>query len=126
MNNIEAENAIEEIKEIVEKCVKCGMCKSFCPVFKEIREEQISPRGKAILLEKNIYNKIMFDCTFCKACEKTCPLGLKLCTAFRKARTVLNAGKKETKSNKEMIENIRKYNNPFGKAKGKKMKLYCC
>ena len=50
---IETDNATEEIKEIVEKCIKCGRCKNLCPVFKVMREEQYSPRGKAIILENN-------------------------------------------------------------------------
>ena len=44
---VESENAKEEIKDIIEKCVKCGMCKSLCPVFKIIREETTGPRGRA-------------------------------------------------------------------------------
>lgn len=126
MTTIEAENAKQEISEICEKCVKCGMCKSLCPVFKIIREETISPRGKAIILEKEIYDKIVYECSLCKACEEKCPLGLKLCDAFRKARKVLVENRRETKENKEMIRNIRQEGNPFGKLKGKAKKLYCC
>ena len=33
---IESENAREEIRDIVDKCVRCGFCKSLCPVFKAI------------------------------------------------------------------------------------------
>jgi len=123
---IEVENTIEEIREIIEKCVNCGMCKALCPVFKIIFEESYSPRGKAIMLQNNIFNKIIYECTLCKACELNCPLNLKLCDTFRKARKVLAESGKETKENKEMIENIRKYGNPFGKETRKKRKLYCC
>jgi len=123
--NIEAENAREEVEEIVEKCVRCGLCKSLCPVFKVIQEETVSPRGKAILLDNKIYDKIIYECSLCKACEQKCPLGLKLCTAFKKARFVLCEEGKETEENKEMIKNIREAGNPFGK-EVKKHKLYCC
>ena len=124
--SIEAENAKQEIDEIVEKCIKCGMCKSLCPVFKIIREETISPRGKAIILEKKIYDKIVYECSLCKACEEKCPLSIKLCDAFRKARKVLVESGRETKENKEMMKNVRKDGNPFGKITGKARKLYCC
>lgn len=125
--SVEAENAKEEVEEIIEKCVKCGMCKSLCPVFRIVREETISPRGKVLILEKDIYDKIVYECSLCKACEEKCPLNLKLCDAFRKARKVLVESGKETKENKEMIKNIRKDGNPFGKVSGKKIgKLYCC
>lgn len=123
---VEAENAKQEVEEIVEKCVKCGLCKSLCPVFKIIREETISPRGKAMILEKGVYDKIMYECSLCKACEEKCPAELKLCQAFKKARLVLVESGKETKENKEMIKNIRDFGNPFGKLQGKAKKLYCC
>jgi len=125
---IEAENLINEIQEILEPCVKCGMCKSLCPVFKILREEAFSPRGHAILLNDKIIEKIVFECNLCKACEERCPLNLKICDAIKKAREVLVLKGKELSQNKEMIENIRKTGNPFGSAKDldKKDKLYCC
>lgn len=121
----EADNAKQEVEEIIEKCVKCGLCKSLCPVFRIIREETISPRGRTILLDKKVYDKILYDCSLCKACESKCPLDLKLCSAFLKARVVLVESGKETKENKEMIKTIRQDGNPFGK-KIKKGKFYCC
>lgn len=124
--SIEAENMINEIKEIVDKCVECGMCKGLCPVFRQIREETISPRGKAMILKDKIYDKIVYKCTLCKACEEKCPLNLSLPHAFRKARSVLVEDGKETKENKEMIKNVREFGNPFGKEIKKNGKLYCC
>ncbi|MBU3913766.1 MAG: 4Fe-4S dicluster domain-containing protein [Nanoarchaeota archaeon] len=124
---VEAENAKEEIEEIVSNCIRCGMCKSLCPVFSIMREETVSPRGKAIILDKKVYDKVVYECSLCKACEQKCPLGLKLCDAFRKARKVLVEQGKETKENREMIKNVKEFGNPFGRVSGKKLdKLYCC
>lgn len=111
---IEADNAKEEIKEIVEKCIKCGLCKQLCPVFKVMREEQYCARGKVIILNNDIYDKIVYECNLCKACEKKCPLNLKLCDAFIKARKVLVEEKKEPAEVKRMIENLQKTGNVFG------------
>jgi len=122
---IEANNIKEEVRDIVEKCVKCGMCKANCPVFKTLREESTSPRGHAILLSEDVYDKILFKCNLCKACEKNCPLDVKLCEAIRKAREVLVLEGKELDGNKEMIKNIRECGNPSGKNPDKD-KLYCC
>jgi len=111
--NIEEKNAQEEIIEIAEKCIKCGLCKELCPVFKILREEQFSPRGHAILLSNKIYDKILFDCTLCKACEEKCPLSLKLCTAIKKARNVLNLHEKENPENAKMVQKIESGENPY-------------
>ena len=123
---VEVENAINELKEIIEKCMNCGMCKSLCPVFAIVKEETLSPRGKIFVLKKDIYDKIMYDCSLCKLCEEKCPIKLEICNAFRKARLVLTENKKETEANKKMISNIRKEGNPFGKEKGKIKELFCC
>ena len=124
--NIEIKNAIEEIYEILEPCIKCGMCKSLCPVFKVMREEYVSPRGKVIMLSEKNINDIVFMCTLCRACELKCPLNLKICDAIRKAREVLNLRGKELPGSKEMIKNVREHGNPFGKNPEKSDKLYCC
>lgn len=111
---IESENAKEEVKEIVEKCFKCGLCKPFCPVLRVMREEQFSPRGKAIILDNNVYEKIVYDCTLCKACEKKCPIKLKLCDAIIKARKVLVEERREPAELKEMIDKLDRTGNIFG------------
>lgn len=110
----EIDNAKEEIKEIVEKCFRCGLCRELCPVLKIMRTEQYSPRGKAIILDNSGFEKIVYSCTLCKACEKSCPLDLKLCDAFIKARKILVLQKKEISKSKEMINNLHKTGNIYG------------
>ena len=77
-------------------------------------EEQYSPRGHAILLSNKIYDKILFDCTLCKACEEKCPLNLKICTAIRKARQVLNLKDKGHPQNQEMLKKLEEKKNVDG------------
>lgn len=111
---IEIENAKEEINEIIEKCIKCGLCKSLCPVFKVMRGEQNSPRGRVIMLENNFIEKIIYDCCLCKACEVQCPLNLKLCDAFIRARMILVNQGRDFSKNKDIINNLSKTGNIFG------------
>lgn len=124
---IEANNLMEEASEIFDSCIKCGMCKTLCPVFKVLKEESVSPRGKAIILSDKIMDKIIFQCNLCKGCEQKCPLDIKICDGVRKAREAMVLKGKGLKANKEMIENVRKFGNPFGKGNAKDLeKLYCC
>tara|TARA_Y100000034_G_C6906765_1_gene421094 strand:- start:3000 stop:3347 length:348 start_codon:yes stop_codon:yes gene_type:complete len=111
---IESDNAKEDIKEIVEKCIKCGMCKSNDAIFKVLREEQFSPRGKAIMLDKNQYDKIFFEDNLSKQCEVNCPLKIKMHEAIIKARKVLSENKKEPVEVKDMIDNLQNKGNIFG------------
>jgi Fe-S oxidoreductase len=111
---VEIDNVREEIREILEKCMRCGLCKSLCPVIKVLREEQYSPRGRVIMFENNFIEKIIYDCTLCKACEVQCPMNLKLCNAFIKARTILVSQNKEFSKNIEIIKNLNKTGNIFG------------
>ena len=105
--------------EIVRKCIRCGKCKRLCPVLRVMREEQYSPRGKVIILDNDYFEKIVYDCTLCKACEKTCPFNLKLCSAFIKARQILIEQKKEIPENKEMIKNLDRIGNIYGERERK-------
>ena len=124
---IQANNILEDVSGELEKCIKCGMCKSLCPVFKILREESVSPRGKSIILSEKLLDEIIFKCNLCKACEEKCPLNLKICDSFVKAREAMVLKNKGLTQNKKMIENIRKYSNPVGELKeGEEAKLYCC
>lgn len=112
----------------LEKCSLCGLCKAYCPVYNVILSETNGPRGKAILIKKNISDEIFYTCSLCKSCDKECPAGIELSREIRNRREHLVGEGKETNANREMIENIRKFGNPFGKiAKGEiPKKLYCC
>jgi len=111
---IESDNAKEEIKEIIEKCIKCGLCKPRDSVFKVLREEQFSPRGKAIMLGNNQYTKVFFEDNLSGQCEVNCPLKIKMHEAIIKARKVLVEEKKEPVEVKNMIDNLQKTGNIFG------------
>ncbi len=109
----EEHNLKEEIKEILEKAFQQGILNDNCAVFRVMREEQYSPRGKAIILDNGFYEKIVYQCNLCKACEFS---GSRLCEAFSKARQVLVLQNKEIDENKEMIENLRRTGNIYGRS----------
>jgi len=113
--SIESENAKTEIEEILNNCIHCGLCKSNCPIFKVVKEEKVSPRGQVLILQDKIFDRIVYLCNMCRACEEKCPRNIKLCEAIRKARQVLIEENKITKASKEMLNNLKKYGNIFGK-----------
>ena len=112
--SIESENIYEEVKEILEGCIRCGKCNEGCPVFKIVREEPYSPRGFISLFDEKIFDKIVYNCTLCKSCEVKCPLNLKICDAILKARKVLVGLGRDNEKNKEMIKNLVKSGNVYG------------
>lgn len=132
----------EEIKKEIEKCIKCGLCKEICPIFKELLIETYSPRGKILTIRsKNSEGKeerkeekkeerkeeISFYCTTCNGCKEKCPLGIDVSNIMIYFRERENERGRERKANKRMIEKIRKYGNPFGQMTKKIPKeLYCC
>jgi len=108
------------------KCVLCGMCRTSCPAFRALGNESVSPRGKALLIENEVFDKILYACTLCGSCKVVCPLELDL--ELKKVRAKLIKKGIETPSGRKMIENIREHGNPFGKLKPGKVpdELYCC
>ena len=114
--------------EEVNKCVMCGFCKANCPVFQILLKEKDSPRGKAVLIRKEVLDEIFYKCNLCGACNTECPIGIDLESEIIRIRQELVEKGIETEDNKKMIEKIRKEGIPFGRLeKGEVPKnLYCC
>lgn len=107
-------------------CISCGLCREACPVFTILRQEQISPRGLALLAEQGIASVVFYQCTLCRSCRVVCPVGHD--PDGEAIRSALPAQRVETESNRQMIANIRAYGNPFGALKEGEIPktLYCC
>ncbi len=78
----------ESIRQEVEKCHACGLCRSVCPVNLVLPEEFASPRAKAAVIKGVITGeldaKLLRDpaikplldtCINCKSCRVECPTG---------------------------------------------------
>lgn len=73
----------KRITEGLNSCVKCGICRSVCPVFKEEKAEPYVARGHITLLSELIKGNIDFEeheskdylykCLLCTSCVEACP-----------------------------------------------------
>ncbi len=107
----------------LEKCSRCGLCKAACPVMAAEFDETIGPRGRAIQIKEAAFSDALFKCTLCRNCSLACPAGIDLAQEILKARGESGI---HTWKNEEMIANVRKYGNVFGKPQGKPKDLQCC
>ncbi|MEM5834664.1 MAG: LUD domain-containing protein [Candidatus Aenigmatarchaeota archaeon] len=117
-------------------CINCGSCLYFCPVYKQIFDSYgynyfggIGVAKTAFINDlKKAFDKGLYYCTTCESCKVNCPLEIDVAEIIRKLREISVSEKIETEGNKKMVENIRKYGNPFGKIEEGKIpkELYCC
>ncbi|MBN1291461.1 MAG: (Fe-S)-binding protein [Candidatus Latescibacteria bacterium] len=75
-------NILEKQIDEINRCFRCGLCKTVCPSYEELKIESASPRGriqfaKSVLtagrpLEGAIQAR-MLDCLNCMRCAEICP-----------------------------------------------------
>ncbi|MCD6297727.1 MAG: (Fe-S)-binding protein [Deltaproteobacteria bacterium] len=77
---------IDLVREQAEKCVRCGLCLTVCPVYAELQDERYVARGRNRLLSEVIDNhkdlrahlKDRFSkCLLCRRCYMVCPQGVR-------------------------------------------------
>ncbi|AGA90686.1 Fe-S oxidoreductase [Thioflavicoccus mobilis 8321] len=74
-----------EAEAILRACVHCGFCTATCPTYQLLGDEQDGPRGRIYqikrVLEGHAPSRItqlhLDRCLSCRACETTCPSGVR-------------------------------------------------
>jgi len=89
---------LNEWKEKISLCIKCGSCLSVCPIYLETAKETLVARGKLALLSgyfsdrlpanKEIYH-LLSNCLLCGACAENCPSGVKAEDLIQQGRSLL-------------------------------------
>lgn len=86
---------LSDFKDEINKCSKCGLCQSVCPVYKETGNDCAVSRGKFVMLDgvlkgdlklnKNV-NKYLDLCLKCGKCKDFCPSSIDVCEIFETAK----------------------------------------
>ncbi len=73
------------VRDQLKKCVRCGKCRSVCPVFAEIKNETAAPRGHVFMVQmlrdgkvdpsQEVYDHLS-SCLMCETCSINCPSGI--------------------------------------------------
>ena len=74
-----------EADAILRKCVHCGFCTATCPTYQLLGDDLDSPRGRIYLIKRALEGGEVSDktrlhldrCLTCRACETTCPSGVR-------------------------------------------------
>ncbi|MGI6558684.1 MAG: (Fe-S)-binding protein [Limnochordia bacterium] len=84
----------KELRRLLNKCVRCGTCRSECPILAELGFEGASPRGLIFLLQgllngqanpKKMADRV-YNCLLCDACTAVCPGGVEITNLIRAGR----------------------------------------
>jgi heterodisulfide reductase subunit D len=119
------DSEISEMFRLSELCAlcRCGCCKDDCPMYSEILEESISPKGRNLLIrairmgvvepdERAL--RIAYSCLLCKRDEFSCIAAIKnadVTEAFR--RFLLEKGMPMLPEHEVLVKSLENYGNPW-------------
>jgi heterodisulfide reductase subunit D len=120
---------IAKMIEVAEACVKCrcGCCKDECPMYSELLEETISPKGRNVLIRALVNGvlqpderavRIAYSCLLCRRDEFSCTANLKNAEATETFRKYLvDRGLPYLPGHALMIKSLENYGNPWQEPK---------
>ncbi len=98
MRSLPDMDLVERWRRELARCVRCGTCRSVCPVFQAVGSEAATARGKVKLVEAVVDGRLalgeelqrrMSRCLLCKACVSGCPSDVRTDELFLTARRAL-------------------------------------
>ncbi|MBN2111143.1 MAG: 4Fe-4S dicluster domain-containing protein [Methanosarcinaceae archaeon] len=104
------------------KCVRCGTCRSVCPVFDVIGWESSCARGRMLVAhgvamgleaDKDVLDTLNM-CTTCGLCEYVCPSGAVPAKVIEHTRHQLVLHGRLTEAQKELAGRAKDFGNPLG------------
>ncbi len=113
----------EDMRSIL-KCVRCGTCRSVCPVFDVLGWESTGARGRMMVahgvsqgleVDKDVLDSLN-TCTTCGMCKEMCPSGAAPTKVVENTRHQLVLQGKMTDAQKELRGNAIETGNPLGES----------
>ena len=109
----------------VYKCVQCGACRSFCPVFNVVGWESANTRGRMLIIKSLLEGRhpsedvlpSLASCTTCGICAAKCPAGVNTPEVVEAARAQLVKCGITTKVQEKLRASVITSGNSFGEAK---------
>lgn len=102
----------QAIFEDIERCVRCGSCKAFCPTYEKDLTEAMSARGRLVLLgglergelePSRELNDRITSCLLCGMCEASCPVGVRITEAVYHGRSRLVPTDRKAKAMRKLM-----------------------
>ncbi|QKT03803.1 glycolate oxidase subunit GlcF [Ectothiorhodospiraceae bacterium 2226] len=89
----------KEAEAILRACVHCGFCTATCPTYQLLGDELDGPRGRIYLIKQALEGEAVSErtqrhldrCLTCRACETTCPSGVRYARLLDIGREVVEA-----------------------------------
>lgn len=106
-----------EAEAILRKCVHCGFCTATCPTYQVMGDDLDSPRGRIYLIKSALEGagisgktRMHLDrCLTCRACETTCPSGVRYGRLVDIGRAVV-----EARTRRPLFDRLRRAALAFG------------
>ena len=86
---------LNDFEEDLNKCSKCGLCETVCPLYKINPNDCVASKGKFIMLHgvtkgdlklSDNIKKYLAKCLFCGKCNNFCPSGIDACKILAYAK----------------------------------------
>ncbi len=124
-----ADQSVSDMLKVAELCVRCrcGCCKDECPMYSEVLEESISPKGRNQVIRAIAMGelepderamRIAYSCLLCRRDEITCLAQLKNAEATETFRHyLLEKGVAPLSEHEVLVKSLANYGNPWQESK---------